>query len=59
MKERFEGKDNFKELVETLCEQRIAAGNPSMAEEIANLGSIQEIKQGETIIKQDAEGSGS
>lgn len=55
MKERFEGEKNFKALVETLCEQQIVAGNSNVAEEIAKLGQLDEIKKGTTIITQDAE----
>lgn len=55
MIERFEGKSGRPNLIEALRNQKIVAGNPDLAERIADMGVLVEINQGTAIIDQGAE----
>jgi predicted nucleotide-binding protein len=55
MIERFEGESGRPNLIEALRNQKIVAGNPDLAERIADTGVLVEINQGVTIIDQGAE----
>jgi CRP/FNR family cyclic AMP-dependent transcriptional regulator len=55
MIERFEGETGRPNLIEALCNQKIVAGNPELAERIADVGALVEISEGTTIITQGGE----
>jgi predicted nucleotide-binding protein len=55
MKERFAGETSHRILLDTLKDQKIVAGNTELAEQIAALGELLDIKTGETIIEQGKE----
>ena len=55
MIERFEGKSGRLNLIEALRNQKIVAGNPDLAERIADMGVLVEINRGTAIIDQGAE----
>ncbi|WP_348270046.1 nucleotide-binding protein [Edaphobacter paludis] len=55
MIERFEGASGRSNLMEALRNQKIVAGNPELAERIADTGVLIEVNQGTTIIDQGAE----
>lgn len=55
MIERFEGETGRRNLIEALCNQKIVAGNPELAERIADAATLVEISEGTTIITQGAE----
>jgi CRP/FNR family cyclic AMP-dependent transcriptional regulator len=55
MKERFEGEQNRRTVIETLKEQRIVTADAALAEEIANMAELIEVAAGGSIIEQDAE----
>jgi CRP/FNR family cyclic AMP-dependent transcriptional regulator len=55
MKERFEGDQNRKTLTETLMDQRIVAGNSQLAEKVADIKQLLEVKKDEKLIIQDDE----
>ncbi len=54
MKERFEGDAGRRRLIDALKTQKMVAGNTALAEELANLVEVMEVKAGETIIRQGA-----
>jgi CRP/FNR family cyclic AMP-dependent transcriptional regulator len=55
MIERFEGASGRSNLIEALRNQKIVAGNPDLAERIADTGVLVEVNKGTTIIDQGAE----
>lgn len=55
MIERFEGETGRPNLIEALRNQKIVAGNPELAERIADVGALVEISEGTTIITQGGE----
>ena len=55
MKERFAGETSHRILLDTLKDQKIVAGNTELAEQIAAVGELLDIKTGETIIEQGNE----
>ena len=55
MIERFEGETGRPNLIEALCNQKIVAGNPELAERIADAATLVEICEGTAIITQGAE----
>jgi CRP/FNR family cyclic AMP-dependent transcriptional regulator len=55
MIERFDGERGRPNLIEALRNQKIVAGNPDLAQQIADTGVLVEINQGTTIIEQSAE----
>jgi CRP/FNR family transcriptional regulator, cyclic AMP receptor protein len=54
LKERFEGDAGRRRLIDALKTQKMVAGNTALAEELANLVEVMEVKAGETIIRQGA-----
>ncbi len=54
MKERFEGDAGRRRLTDALKTQKMVAGNSALAEELASLVKVMEVKAGETIIRQGA-----
>ncbi len=54
MKERFEGVAGRRLLIDALKTQKMVAGNAGLAEELASLVEIMEVKAGEKIIHQGA-----
>lgn len=54
MKERFEGEAGRRRLIEVLKSQKMVAGNAALAEGLADLVTVMEVKVGETIIYQGA-----
>lgn len=55
MIERFQGENRRQNLIEALRDQKIIAGNATLAERIAKMGSLIEVSPGTTIIEQGAE----
>ncbi|MBZ5489887.1 MAG: nucleotide-binding protein [Acidobacteriia bacterium] len=55
MIERFQGEHRRQNLIEALRDQKIIAGNATLAERIASMGSLIEVSPGTTIIEQGAE----
>ena len=56
MKERFEGVDGRRKLVEVLLEQKTIGGNGQLAEEIADRLELRDVIPGNTLIEQGAAG---
>jgi CRP/FNR family cyclic AMP-dependent transcriptional regulator len=54
LKERFEGDAGRRRLIDALKIQKMVAGNSALAEELASLVKVMEVKAGETIIHQGA-----
>src|SRR5438874_181340 len=54
LKERFEGDAGRRRLIDALKIQKMVAGNSALAEELASLVEVIEVKAGETIIRQGA-----
>src|SRR5258708_37183485 len=54
LKERFEGDAGLRRLIDALKTQKMVAGNSALAEELASLVEVKEVKAGETIIRQGA-----
>lgn len=54
MKERFEGEEGRRRLIEVLQEQRIVAGNAALAGVLADLVEVQEAVSGHVLIEQGA-----
>ncbi len=54
LKERFEGTAGRRLLIDTLKTQKMVAGNSDLAQELAGLVEVIDIKAGETIIRQGA-----
>lgn len=54
MKERFEGDAGRRRLIDALKTQKMVAGNTALAEDLANLVEVMEVKTGEKIIHQGA-----
>jgi CRP/FNR family cyclic AMP-dependent transcriptional regulator len=54
LKERFEGNAGLRRLIVALKTQKLVAGNAALAEELANLVEVMEVKAGDTIIRQGA-----
>jgi CRP/FNR family transcriptional regulator, cyclic AMP receptor protein len=54
LKERFEGGTGRRRLIDALKTQKMVAENTALAEELANLVEVMEVKAGETIIRQGA-----
>jgi CRP/FNR family cyclic AMP-dependent transcriptional regulator len=54
LKERFEGTAGRRLLIDTLKTQKMVAGNSDLAEKLAGLVEVIEVKAGETIIRQGA-----
>lgn len=54
LKERFEGDAGRRRLIDALNIQKMVAGNSALAEELASLVEVIEVKAGETIIRQGA-----
>ena len=52
MKERFQGEECHRLLVETVKEQKLVANNAALAEEIARIGELIEVQRGASIIEQ-------
>jgi len=52
LKERFEGDAGRRRLIDALKTQKMVAGNSALAEELASLVEVMEVKAGETIIRQ-------
>ena len=52
LKERFEGDAGRRRLIDALKTQKMVAGNSALAEELASLVEVMEVKTGETIIRQ-------
>jgi CRP/FNR family cyclic AMP-dependent transcriptional regulator len=57
MKNRFAGDSGRQVLVDTLRDQKMVAGNADLAEEIARIGELIEVKTGTSIITQGGEDS--
>lgn len=55
MKERFAGETGHRILLETLKDQKVVAGNAELAEKIAAIGQLLDVKTGESIIEQGNE----
>src|SRR5258706_4468408 len=55
MKNRFEGPDGRRLLLEALKDQLIVGGNETLAEEIATLGAFVPVSKGRAIIEQGAD----
>jgi CRP/FNR family cyclic AMP-dependent transcriptional regulator len=55
MIERFRGENRRQNLIEALRDQKIIAGNATLAERIASMGSLIEVSPGTTIIEQGEE----
>lgn len=55
MKERFEGENGRRRLVEALREQRTIAGNEQLATDLADLLELVDVKAGEALIEQGAD----
>lgn len=55
MKERFEGVENRRLLIEVLAQQKIVAGDCNLAERIADIGNLLELQKGDVLIEQEAE----
>src|SRR2546421_12180916 len=58
MKERFEGAAGRRLLIDALKTQKMVAGNSALAEELARLAEVVEVKAGEKIIHQGASDNG-
>jgi CRP/FNR family cyclic AMP-dependent transcriptional regulator len=54
LKERFEGDAGRRRLIDALKIHKMVAGNSALAEELANLVEVMEVKASETIIRQGA-----
>jgi len=54
VKERFEGADGRRLLIDALKTQKLVTGNAVLAEELAGLVEVMEVRTGETIIRQGA-----
>lgn len=54
MKERFEGESGRRLLIDALKAQKMVAGNPTLAEELAGVVAVTAVKAGEAIITQGA-----
>jgi CRP/FNR family transcriptional regulator, cyclic AMP receptor protein len=57
MKKRFAGDSGRQVLVDTLKDQKMVAGNADIAEEIARIGELIEVKAGTAIITQGGDDS--
>ena len=55
MKERFEGEDGRRVLVELLREQKMVGGDAALAVEIATVGELREIQRDTLLIDQNGE----
>ena len=55
MKERFEGKEGKRLLIEALRGQTVAEGRQDIAEQLADLAQLKEFAAGDEIMRQDAE----
>jgi CRP/FNR family transcriptional regulator, cyclic AMP receptor protein len=55
VKERFEGDEGKRRLVEELRNQKCIRGTPEMANDLAVLVSLRELKAGDVLIRQDSE----
>ncbi|MGA7236842.1 MAG: cyclic nucleotide-binding domain-containing protein, partial [Bryobacteraceae bacterium] len=55
MKERFAGEAGRRILLETLKDQKLVAGNTELAEQIAAIGEVDDVRTGESIIEQGGE----
>ena len=55
MKERFEGAQGRRRLVDALLIQKCVRGQPEMANDLATAVAIREMKVGEILIQQDGE----
>jgi CRP/FNR family cyclic AMP-dependent transcriptional regulator len=55
MIERFQGETRRQNLIEALRDQKIVAGNATLAERVASMASLIEVSPGTTIIEQGAE----
>ncbi|WP_448205349.1 TIR domain-containing protein [Azospirillum sp. sgz302134] len=55
MKERFEGEDGKRRLVEMLCRQKLVAGTQEMAAILADMVELQDIQPNTVIIEQEAD----
>jgi CRP/FNR family cyclic AMP-dependent transcriptional regulator len=55
MKERFQGDDGRRVLVEVLKDQKIVGGNEALAEEIAAAGELRDVDRDAVLIEQNGE----